>query len=175
MARCASCRSPAVLGPGACSMEASNVASSTQGTIASEVLRGGTAGALAMVPFGMFFRALGLRVNEYGRRTLLLFTHELDAPVWYALQLVQHLIIGWIASIPLILALGATHERRRRAWLGLAYGLAFYAIVNSLALPIAFGDPTPWQLGPWFVIPSLVVHIVYGLVVALISRPIRGR
>ena len=29
------------------------------------------------------------------------------------------------------------------------------------------GDPTPWQLGVAVVAPSLVVHLVYGITVAL--------
>lgn len=51
------------------------------------------------------------------------------------------------------------------------YGAAFYAGINSLALPIAFGDPTPWQLGFTTVYPSLVIHLVYGVVIALVARP----
>ena len=59
----------------------------------------------------------------------------------------------------------------RAAWLvGAAYGAGFYLPVNSLALPWLFGDPTPWELGWNVVYPSLIVHVVYGVSVALASR-----
>jgi hypothetical protein len=43
-------------------------------------------------------------------------------------------------------------------------------IINSLALPVLFGDPTPWQLGVEFIYPSLVVHLVYGACISLTAE-----
>lgn len=146
--------------------------------IALESARAGTAGGLAMVPFGLVFRALGMRINEYGPRTLELVTGELSSPLAsQVLSLVQHMLISWFAAVPLILVLRATHDRRRRALAGLAYGIGFYVLVNSLALPLAFGDPTPWELGGSAVLPSLVVHAIYGSVVGAFSwlRATRAR
>jgi len=40
----------------------------------------------------------------------------------------------------------------------------------SVALLWFFGDPTPWQLGFETIYPSLLVHTIYGLSVALTSR-----
>ena len=42
--------------------------------------------------------------------------------------------------------------------------------MNSLALPLAFGDPTPWQLGFGFIYPSLIVHMIFGLSIGLTAR-----
>jgi hypothetical protein len=44
--------------------------------------------------------------------------------------------------------------------LGALYGAAFYVVMNSLALPLLFGDRTPWQLGFATVYPRLVIHLV---------------
>jgi uncharacterized membrane protein YagU involved in acid resistance len=136
-----------------------------------EALRTGTVAGLAMIPFAAVFRASGLRINEYGAKTLALLVGEVAGPVHFLLTFVQHLVISWIASVPLLLAVDRVSRRRDRALLGLAYGAAFYVAVNSLALPFAFGDPTPWQLGFETVYPSLVVHLVYGFVVAVLARP----
>jgi uncharacterized membrane protein YagU involved in acid resistance len=68
--------------------------------------------------------------------------------------------------------MGGIADQRARLLVGAVYGAAFYAAVNSSALPFAFGDPTPWELGFGTVYPSLVVHIVYGFSVALVARPI---
>ena len=93
-------------------------------------------------------------------------------PVHYLLAVIQHLIISWFAAVPLLLLMGRIADQRARLLVGAVYGTAFYAAVNSFALPFTFGDPTPWELGLDTVYPSLVVHIVYGLSVALVARPI---
>jgi uncharacterized membrane protein YagU involved in acid resistance len=136
-----------------------------------EALRAGTVAGLAMIPFAAVFRASGLRINEYGAKTLALLVGDVAGPARYLLSFAQHLVISWVASVPLLLVVGRLSRRRDRALVGLAYGAAFYVAVNSLALPFAFGDPTPWQLGFDTVYPSLVVHLVYGFVVALLARP----
>jgi uncharacterized membrane protein YagU involved in acid resistance len=125
-----------------------------------------------MIPFAAVFRARGLRINEYGAKTLELLVGSVAAPLQYLLTFVQHLLISWLVAVPLLLLLVRLPRRRDRIAAGLVYGAAFYVGVNSLALPLAFGDPTPWQLGFAVVYPSLVVHLVYGLVVALLARPV---
>jgi uncharacterized membrane protein YagU involved in acid resistance len=79
--------------------------------------------------------------------------------------------ISWTVSLPLLLWLARISRRRDRLLAGLAYGAGFYVAVNSLVLPLAFGDPTPWQLGFETVYPSLWIHLVYGFVVAWLARP----
>ena len=39
-------------------------------TLIRETFRTGTVGGLVMIPFALLFRSLGLRVNEYGRKTI---------------------------------------------------------------------------------------------------------
>jgi uncharacterized membrane protein YagU involved in acid resistance len=137
-----------------------------------ETLRAGTIAGLAMIPFGAVFGAFGLRVNQYGRKTLRLLVGEAAPPMLHVLAVIQHLAISWLAAVPLLVLVGRIADRRARLLLGAVYGAAFYAAVNSLALPAAFGDPTPWELGFRTVYPSLAVHIVYGLSLALVARPV---
>lgn len=44
-------------------------------------------------------------------------------------------------------------------------------MVNALTLPLYFGDTLPWILGPATVLPSLAVHLLFGLVVAWVDMP----
>lgn len=141
------------------------------GVMIREALRVGTVAGLAMIPFAAAFRSSGLRVNEYGRKTLGLMAGDLAPRSYYLLTFVQHMIISWLVALPLLVLLGRLPDRRSRALAGTVYGAAFYLVVNSLALPLAFGDNTPWSLGLATVYPSLVVHLVYGLVVGLMVRP----
>jgi len=139
--------------------------------LAGEALRAGTAGGLAMIPFAAVFQRMGLRINEYGKKTLALLLGDLTAPVHHVFTFIQHLVISWVVAVPLLLLLNGCPRKRDRLLLGLAYGGAFYIAVNSLALPLAFGDATPWRLGFAVVYPSLVIHLVYGCTVALLARP----
>lgn len=109
-------------------------------TLIREAFRTGTVGGLVMIPFALLFRSLGLRVNEYGRKTI-------------------EFVVGGFS------------RKRDRLLIGLAYGAGFYVAVNSLALPLAFGDSTPWRLGFTVVYPSFVIHLAYGFAVALFARP----
>jgi hypothetical protein len=136
-----------------------------------ETLRCGTLAGLAMIPFAAVFRARGLRINEYGRKTLELVTGPLPEPLHTALTFVQHLLISWIVALPLLLVLGRVPGRASRLLVGALYGAGFYVIANSWALPRLFGDPTPWELGAQTVYPSLMVHLVYGLVIGWAARP----
>jgi hypothetical protein len=140
------------------------------GWLAREALRAGTLAGLAMMPFGFAFRAAGLRINEYGPKTLALVLGELQPPFAGIAGFVQHLLISWIAAPPLLVAAIPLATRSRRALAGALYGAAFYVAVNSLALPALFGDPTPWELGAPVVLPSLIVHVVYGVVVGVAMR-----
>lgn len=135
-----------------------------------ETLRGGTLAGLAMIPFAAVFRALGLRVNEYGRKTLAILVGEVEPPLHGVLTLVQHLLVSWIAAVPFLILMRAVPRGRARLFAGAAYGAGFYVAVNSLALPLAFGDPTPWQIGFATVVPSLVLHLVYGMVLAMTTH-----
>lgn len=130
-----------------------------------ETLRSGTLASLAMMPFGMLFRALDMRVGHYGRELLLVLTGPLPPPVFGGLSLLQHFIIGWLSTWPLLLVMrwfgGA--GRATHLLLGLAYGAGYYVVLNSWLLPRAFGDALPWTLGFATVLPSLVVHLVFGV------------
>lgn len=135
-----------------------------------ESLRSGTYASLAMIPFGLLFRALDLRVGHYGKKLVDVIFGELSLPVFRAVLLAEHLVIGWVSAAPLLWLLFATRERFPALLCGALYGAAYYVLLNSLALPLAFGDPLPWQLGWSTIYPSLIVHIVFGLVVAATAR-----
>jgi len=135
-----------------------------------EALRTGTLAGLAMIPFAALFRAFGLRINEYGRKTLELVVGDVAEPLHTVLTFAQHLLISWFAAVPLLLLLAKVADQRTRALVGAVYGAAFYTVANSWALPLWFGDPTPWELGAATVYPSLAVHLVYGLVIGLAAR-----
>ncbi len=137
--------------------------------LAGASLRAGIAAGLAMIPFAAVFRARGLRINEYGRKTMELLVGPTEPPLEQILSFVQHMAISIGAAWPLLLFLRRIDGRATRVAIGAAYGTGFYVAVNSLALPALFGDPTPWQLGFATVYPSLVVHLVYGVVLALLA------
>jgi hypothetical protein len=124
-----------------------------------------------MIPFAALFRAAGLRINEYGRKTLELVVGPMASPLLHGvLTFAQHLLISWFAALPLLWLLRQIGDRTTRVSVGAFYGAAFYVVVNSWLLPRYFGDPTPWQLGIETVVPSLAIHLVYGVVVGLAAR-----
>ena len=130
----------------------------------------GIAGSVAMVPFGLVIRRmLGLPLNRYGELVLRLLVGR-ATPLGLA---AEHLLIGWAMALPLV-------ALRRRAWVarpavaGAAYGAAIWLVVNSLALPLAFAQPTPWSQGPSAIWPSLLVHMVYGVVAAKVLARLQG-
>lgn len=140
------------------------------GALVKEAFRSGSIAAIAMIPFGLMFFALGLRVNEYGMKVIQTFFGDLPPGARFGLFVVEHFLISWTVAVPLLLALFAFRPRIP-AWLvGATYGAGFYLLVNSLALPWLFGDPTPWELGFEVIYPSLIVHVVYGVSVAWTSR-----
>ena len=82
----------------------------------------------------------------------------------------QHLIIGWVSALPLLLILQGTKAGRWPLFVGAGYGAIYYVAVNSLALPMYFNDPTPWQIGWSTILPSLIGHMIFGVSIALISQ-----
>lgn len=131
-----------------------------------ETIRSGTIASLVMMPFGLFFKLLDLRVGHYGPKLAALLFGNSSLGV----LLVQHLVIGWLSALPLLLILVHFKKYAIPVAIGAAYGFAYYVIVNSLALPLFFGDPTPWQSGLNVIYPSLLVHAVFGLCIGLTAR-----
>ncbi|MDR7150834.1 hypothetical protein J2W49_002797 [Hydrogenophaga palleronii] len=85
------------------------------------------------------------------------------------------MVLGWLSAVPLVLLT----LRRMRGFAvslaGSAYGVLYYAAINALAVPIYFGDELPWRLGWSVVVPSLVVHLVFGVAVAHTVRFLRRK
>ncbi len=131
-----------------------------------ETFRAGFIASLVIMPLGPLFKAFGLRIGHYGPKFAALF---IDNPqTWHLL--VQHFLIGWISTVPFLFALRCIPTIRWRIVAGATYGALFYVAVNSLALPLYFGDPTPWQLGWSTIYPSLIGHIAFGLAIAVAAR-----
>jgi len=72
-------------------------------------------------------------------------------------------------ALPLV-ALLPTLGRVGPSLLGALYGAGIWLVVNSISLPLVFGRLTPWALGWPAMWPSLAVHVVYGLVAAVVAR-----
>lgn len=134
--------------------------------LAVESIRSGTVASLVIVPLSPLFKAMGLRIGHYGPKFAGLFVD--DPQPW--LLFVQHILIGWVSALPLLLMLVRTGAGHWPIGAGAAYGAAYYVAVNSLALPVYFGDPLPWQLGAATVLPSLIGHIVFGMSIGLTSK-----
>jgi uncharacterized membrane protein YagU involved in acid resistance len=126
-----------------------------------EALRSGTIASLAIVPLSPLFKAAGLRIGHYGPKFAALFVDDPRPGFLFA----QHLVIGWVSALPLVVILAVTRAGRWPLLAGALYGAVYYLVVNSLALPLCFGDPLPWVLGPATVLPSLIGHVVYGWVI----------
>jgi uncharacterized membrane protein YagU involved in acid resistance len=131
-----------------------------------ESVRSGTLASLAIVPLSPLFKAAGLRIGHYGPKFAALFVN--DPQPW--LLLVQHIVIGWVSALPLLLILLRTRARHHPVMAGAVYGAACYVVINSLALPVYFNDPLPWQLGASTVLPSLIGHVIFGAVIGWTSR-----
>ena len=131
-----------------------------------ESIRSGTIASLVIVPLSPLFKAAGLRIGHYGPKFAALFVD--DPQPW--LLFVQHLVIGWVSALPLLVILVRTGAGKRPVLTGVVYGATYYVVVNSMALPIYFADPLPWVLGVATVLPSLVGHIIYGASIGLSSK-----
>ena len=138
--------------------------------IAIEALRSGTIASVAMMPFGFFFKWLGLRVGHYGPKLGEVLFGAQPEPWMQLLLLAQHFLIGWASAVPLLAFWLWRSARAIRLRDGLIFGALYYVAVNALALPWVFGDPYPWQLGWSYIYPSLVVHLVFGVSIALTAR-----
>lgn len=119
-----------------------------------------------MIPFGLAFRFLDLRVGHYGPK----FAELIFGSSTPVLLFAQHLVIGWLSALPLLWLLTATAAGKFPILAGTLYGAAYYLAVNSLVLPLLFCDPTPWQLGLDHIYPSLIVHLVFGGSIGVTAR-----
>lgn len=135
-------------------------------SLLKESVRSGTIAALVMMPFGILFKFLDLRVGYYGPKLGALLFGEPNRFVLF----LQHLVIGWVSALPLLLILVRLRGRVAPMTVGAAYGLAYYVVVNSFALPLFFGDSTPWQLGFSYIYPSVFIHLVFGISIGFTSR-----
>lgn len=141
-------------------------------TLLWQAVRAGTIASVAIVPLAPLFKAAGLRIGHYGPKFAGLY---LDDPQPWQL-FVQHLVIGWLSALPLLVLLMFTALGRWPVRVGAVYGALYYVAINSLALPMYFGDALPWQMGAATVLPSLVGHIVFGAVVGRAARgPLSNR
>jgi len=95
-----------------------------------ETLKSGTIASLAMLPFGLAFKAAGLRVGHYGPKFASLFFDDPTPMFLFA----QHIVLGWASALPLLLLLTRVAVRASPIAIGAAYGVAYYVVVNSLAL-----------------------------------------
>ena len=136
---------------------------------AALVIRAGTVGGLAMIPVGLALRyGLGATVNVYGE---LVVVQLLGRVVPWAL-FVEHFLISWGLAVPIVWIMSRL-PRVSVTLMGFAAGTALWVLINSLARPLAFSRPTPWEIGWTAIWPSLTVHIVYG--VALMHAVARAR
>ncbi|OLY94506.1 hypothetical protein SAMN05444008_101124 [Cnuella takakiae] len=108
-----------------------------------EALRSGTFAAIAMIPFGVLFSKLGLRINEYGQKIIQMAFPHFSKGIRFALFVLEHFVLSWIIAMPLLLLLKYFHHRIHHLLLGFIYGLLFYIAINSLLLPALFKDATP--------------------------------
>lgn len=136
-----------------------------------ETVFSGTIASLAMMPAGFLFQQFGQRVGHYGPKFAGLFFDNPGSVILFA----QHILLGWVSTIPLLLILPGLHRYTFPVTIGAAYGAAYYVAVNSLALPLFFGDPTPWQLGFGVIYPSLVVHVIFGASIGFTARKFVAR
>jgi uncharacterized membrane protein YagU involved in acid resistance len=138
--------------------------------IVRESLRSGTIASLVIMPVGFLFRFLGLRIGHYGPKLGALLFGNVAEPWFQVLLIVQHFVIGWLSTTPLLLFLALARYKGSPVLYGAMYGAGYYVAVNSLFLPIAFGDPTPWQIGLDTLYPSLIGHIIFGISIAVTAR-----
>ncbi len=136
-----------------------------------ESIKSGTLAALAMMPFGFAFKFFDFRVGHYGPKFASLFVDNPAPPFLF----VQHIVLGWISALPVVLFLMYWSGRNRAVLFGAIYGIAYYVLINSLALPLYFGDLLPWNLGISTIVPSLVVHIVFGIAVGFFCRNLKDK
>ncbi|MFP5372454.1 MAG: hypothetical protein ACLGI3_17130, partial [Actinomycetes bacterium] len=79
-----------------------------------------------------------------------------------------HLVVSCLAAVPLAVVLLARTTDSHARLIGLAYGSAWWATINGLALPWLYQRPTPYEIGWADMCPSLLVHAVFGVVTAAV-------
>lgn len=82
-------------------------------------------------------------------------------------QLVFHGLVSISLAIPFVAF--ARWRGGARLAAGALYGGSSWAVLNATLLPLWFGRPTGWSLGFAAIWPSLVVHLVYGVVLAAVT------
>jgi hypothetical protein len=126
---------------------------------AAQAIYAGTVGGLAMIPVGLAIRyGAGAAVNVYGE---LVIERILGRIAPWAL-FTEHFLISWVLAVPVVWLMSCP-PRISATPMGLAYGAAIWALINSFALPLIFSRPTPWEIGWSAIWPSLTVHLVYGV------------
>lgn len=131
-----------------------------------ETLRSGTIASLVMMPPGPVLQWAGWRIGHYGPQVAAWWADQ-PGP---ALLFGQHLLIGWLSTWPLLWLLVRTPAGHAPLRSGALYGAAYYVTINSLALPLLFGDRLPWQLGLQTILPSLLVHVIFGASIGFTAR-----
>ena len=131
-----------------------------------ESIRSGTIASIVIMPVGIISKYMGLRIGHYGPK----LAETLFGSTAQALLMTQHLIIGWLSAAPLLVALVIIGNRASPVLIGAIYGMGYYLVINSLALPLLFGDLTPWQLGFSYIYPSLIGHILFGASIGFTAR-----
>ena len=125
-----------------------------------------------MIPIGLVLRFMfGQSVNVYGELIVIRIAGRLD-PLLLA---IEHGAVSVAMAAPLVIALDRLGPGTAPV-VGLVYGGTAWLVVNSLVLPWIFDQPTPWQVGSQAIWGSLIVHLTFGFVVALVSQRVaRGR
>jgi hypothetical protein len=86
-----------------------------------ESIRSGTIASLVIVPLSPLFKAACFRIGYYGPEFAALY---LDNPQRWQL-FVQHLVIGCLSALPLLVILGKSRAGRWPVLAGAAYGAAY--------------------------------------------------
>jgi uncharacterized membrane protein YagU involved in acid resistance len=133
---------------------------------AAQTIRAGTVDGLAMIPVGLALRyGFGATVNVYGE----LVVERIPGRVVPWALFVEHFLISWVLAGPVVWLMSRPPRVSvTTTIMGVAYGAAIWVRINSLALPFAFGRPTPWEIGLPAIWPSLTVHTV-----AIATPPLR--
>lgn len=86
-------------------------------------LLAGSFAVLAMVPFGVAFRMADMRVGHYGPKFAALYADNPGPALLFA----QHMVLGWVSAVPLVLVLAYVRGTQAALALGAAYGVAYAA------------------------------------------------
>ena len=106
----------------------------------------GAVGGLVMIPIGLFLIVIGFPVGLYSEQVAVWVLGFTTPSVLF----IEHMAISSLLAVVLVLASAAAircwSTGQALAW-GAGYGAVLWLVVNSLALPLAFGEATPWELG----------------------------